>query len=519
MPTQTKSEIKTSVVDISPNAAKLIESLRHVGYDNYAAVMDLVDNSLDAGATTCHIWWKQEKGQPMILIGDNGMGMDESTLNQAMRLGSLADKNPETDLGRFGMGLTTATLSLCRRVTILTKPEAGELLKGTTDIDDMVAENRFKMEIGGITSEDISLFNEITGNGKCGTVVQLHKVDRLTNTNLSVAADILRKKIGRVFRIFLQNKRAVLINGKGAEVFDPLNPVAGEASKIILDESLPFKVDGNGESREELVRIKVAFLPDVSQEMARDLNINPISQGFYVLRNLREIVDGASLDIFIKNPALNRFRAEIQVSGRMDEAIQIDFAKSKVNLRQSLADKISALVTPHISYIRKNYRKDVAKSNIERVQHSESEQEISKKAKILDLPPKPRLPQPEKSTPESKKAGRRKPEQNDKPVSPDGTSRLRKVCRFEEVDFGSQGQLYETYPDGATIVVQLNTAHPFYERIIEPYAQDPSLRNAIDFLLFSMASAEMKHSTDQEKLELMTGYKTTVSSNLRSLCS
>lgn len=518
MSTQTKLEIKTSIVDISPNAAKLIESLRHVGYDNYAAVMDIVDNSLDAGATTCHIWWKKEKGQPMILIGDNGTGMDESTLNQAMRLGSLADKNPETDLGRFGMGLTTATLSLCRRVTILTKTEAGELLKGTTDIDEMIAENKFKMEIGGITSEDISLFNEITGNGKCGTVVQLHKVDRLTNTNLSVAADILRKKIGRVFRIFLQNKRAILINGKVAEVFDPLNPVSGESSKIILDESFPFNVDGSGDSREELVRLKVAFLPDVSPEMARDLNINTNGQGFYVLRNLREIVDGYSLDIFTKHPSLNRFRAEIQVSGRLDEAIQIDFAKSKVNLRQSLADKISALVTPHITHIRKNYRKDVAKSNIERVQHTESEQEISKKAKILELPPKPRLSQPEKPTPESK-PGRKKHEQSDKPVPQDGTSRLRRVCRFEEVDFGSQGQLYETYPDGATIVVQLNTAHPFYERIIEPYTQDTSLRNAIDFLLFSLASAEMKHSTDQEKVELMTGYKTTVSSNLRSLCS
>lgn len=517
MPTQTKSEVKTSVVDISPNAAKLIESLRHVGYDNYSAVMDLIDNSLDAGATICNIWWKQEKGQPTILLGDNGSGMDEPTLNQAMRLGSLAEKNPETDLGRFGMGLTTATLSLCRKVTILTKTETGELLKGATDIDEMVAENRFKMETGGITDEDIALFNQTTGNSNCGTVVQLLKVDRLTNTNLSVAADILRKKIGRVFRIFLQNKRSIIVNSKKAEACDPLNPVPGGASKIILDESFPFKIEGEGEPREELVRLKVAFLPDVSQEMTRDLNINPISQGFYVLRNLREIVDGSSLDIFVKNPALNRFRAEIQVSGKMDEAIQIDFAKSKVNLRQSLADKISALVTPHISYIRKNYRKDVAKSNIERVQHAESEQEISKKAKILELPPKPR--QPEKPVTETKKPARKKNGHDEKPATPEGTSRLRRVCRFEEVDFGSQGQLYETYPDGATIVVQLNTAHPFYERIIEPYAQDPSLRNAIDFLLFSMASAEMKHSSDQEKMELMTGYKTTVSSNLRSLCS
>src|SRR5437773_1157459 len=157
MQTMIKEESRPTVVDIPPNAAKLIESLRHVGYDNYSAVMDLIDNSLDAGATTVNVWWKQEKGQPTIVIADNGCGMDDARLNQALRLGSLAEKNRETDLGRFGMGLTTATLSLCRRVMILTRTESGELLKGITDTDEMVVENRFKMELGGVTPEDQEL--------------------------------------------------------------------------------------------------------------------------------------------------------------------------------------------------------------------------------------------------------------------------------------------------------------------------------------------------------------------------
>ena len=519
MQTLTKSETKSNVVEIPPNAAKLIESLRHVGYDNYSALMDLIDNSLDAGATVCNVWWKQDKGQPTIVIGDNGSGMDEMRLNQAMRLGSLVDKNPETDLGRFGMGLTTATLSLCRGVVILTKTESGELLKGTTDIDEMIAENRFKMVIGGITSDDKELFVQMTKGGNTGTVVQLLKVDRLTNSNLSVASDILRKRVSRVFRIFLENNRSIIVNGKKAEPFDPLNPIHDEPSRIILDETFPYVFGGDDdEDNQEMVRVKVAFLPEVSTEVARDLSINEAGQGFYILRNLREIVDGSSLNIYIKNPALNRFRAEIHVSGKLDEAIQINFAKSRVNLKQSLADKISALVNPHVMYIRKNYLKKSTKSKIDQVQHTESEQEIAKKAKILELPPKPK---PTENPPqENKGAPKQKVEQKNRPTTPDKeTTRLRRICKFEEVDFGSQGQLYEAYPDGATIVIQLNTAHPFYSRIIEPYAQDPNLRNAIDFLLFSLASAEMKHSTDQEQTELMTAYKTTVSGNLRSLCS
>jgi len=506
----------TSVVDIQPNAAKLIDSMRHVGYDNYSAVMDIIDNSLDAGAGTCHVWWKQEKGSPTIIIADTGSGMDADSLNQAMRLGSLGEKNPETDLGRFGMGLTTATLSLCRKVVILTKTETGELLKGATDIDEMIAENKFKMQVGGITEDDRAFFFQMIGDAKSGTVIQLQKVDRLTNANLSVASDILRKKVSRVFRVFLMNNRNIFINGKKAEAVNPLDPIPGQPSRIILDETFLYPLNGKDEEG-EMVRLKLAFLPEVSDEAARDYDFNQAGQGFYVLRNLREIVDASTLGLFTKHPSLNRFRAEVQVSGKMDEAIQIDFAKSRANLVQSLADKINALVKPHINYIRKNHAKDNTRSKIDKVQHGESEQEIAKKAKILELPPRKPEPQGASGAETSTGTKRKAKTEPGTGTAEKEPAKLRRVCRFEEVDFGGQGQLYETYPEGSTIVVQLNTAHPFYARIIEPYAQDPNLRNAIDFLLFSLASAEIKHSIEHE--ELMAAYKTTVSSNLRSLCS
>ena len=214
--------------------------------------------------------------------------MDAACLNQAMRLGSIAEKNPETDLGRFGMGLTTATLSLCRRVTILTRTESGELLKGTTDIDDMIAENAFKMEVGGITQEDKELFEQMTNGSKSGTVVQLLKIDRLSNSNLSIASDILRKHVSRIFRVFLQNNRSIIVNGKKAEASVFLNPVPEEPSRIILDETFPFSQKRDGGEDAVTVRVKVAFLPDVSVEKAKEVGIGAASQGFYLLKNLRE---------------------------------------------------------------------------------------------------------------------------------------------------------------------------------------------------------------------------------------
>jgi DNA mismatch repair ATPase MutL len=83
-----------------PNAAKLMDSLRYLGYDNYSAICDLVDNALDAEAKVIHINISQVGGEPVISIADDGCGMDERILDEALKLGSLTDRNSTSDLGK-----------------------------------------------------------------------------------------------------------------------------------------------------------------------------------------------------------------------------------------------------------------------------------------------------------------------------------------------------------------------------------------------------------------------------------
>lgn len=83
-----------------PNAAKLIASLRHSGYDNYTAIEDLIDNSIDADAKFIRIIAEHEDGVPRILIYDNGTGMDSRTLDEAFKLGSDTPKTSK-QLGKF----------------------------------------------------------------------------------------------------------------------------------------------------------------------------------------------------------------------------------------------------------------------------------------------------------------------------------------------------------------------------------------------------------------------------------
>ncbi len=123
-----------------PRAGAMIESLRGLGYSTATALADIIDNSISAGATTVYIDFTWNGHNSRIAILDNGRGMSDGELEGAMRLG---DKNPLTardahDLGRFGLGLKTASFSQCRRLTVASvKDGAQSCLRW--DLDELAA--------------------------------------------------------------------------------------------------------------------------------------------------------------------------------------------------------------------------------------------------------------------------------------------------------------------------------------------------------------------------------------------
>src|SRR5271170_7359722 len=108
-----------------PNAGRLVESLRYLGYGNYEAIADLLDNSIDADAQHISIRVVQRAGQPLISVADDGTGMTHSILDEAMKLGSLTGRDLNSDLGKFGMGLVTASLSIAKNCHVVTRGSDG----------------------------------------------------------------------------------------------------------------------------------------------------------------------------------------------------------------------------------------------------------------------------------------------------------------------------------------------------------------------------------------------------------
>ena len=204
-----------------PNAAKLISSLRNTGYDSYAAIEDILDNSIDAGARTIKLEIKTQDKEPLITISDDGTGMDYDILDQALKLGSETQKDEVSDLGRYGMGLCTASISLAKKLEVFTKTTKGKAYYSSQDLDDVIKENEFIKDLREMNKKEEGELKKAIG-GESGTVIVLSKIDRLSNSNLSIFSSTISKEIGRIFRKFIESGIVFMVNGNKVLPHDPL---------------------------------------------------------------------------------------------------------------------------------------------------------------------------------------------------------------------------------------------------------------------------------------------------------
>ncbi|HKB67825.1 MAG TPA: ATP-binding protein [Pyrinomonadaceae bacterium] len=504
-------------LDNSPNARKLLDSLRYLGYDNLYAISDLVDNSIDSGARQVKITIEPaSKGDWIIQIGDDGQGMTESVLDQASRLGSDTERNPATDLGRFGMGLVTASLSLGRRLTIITRAPGGPLLTNITDVDHMSEANQFIKEyFGPARDEEIELFEEALGDAPSGTVVRISKADGFKRKYIKAFEPNLAKHLGRVYRMFIRASSEsaggeaagckFYINSAEVEINDPLW-LDHEATEVYSDDTYDLSyLNTEGQEVQDTVQIRLVVLPDHgSRKLNEKAGYNIKRLGFYVLRNNREIAESQLLNLasLSRHPDFFRFRGELFVSGRLDEALGIEFTKRDVKPIQSISDQIDTLIGGNIKSIRARLKKKAIKAETETLDHSSSERLIDSKAALLIKPSPGRTDEP-------------RPEDSQ---TPNGNPTRLGTVKFRSASFGREGPLYAGEQRGRTTFVDWNIDHPFYERFVLANRDNKEALNAVDAMIFSMAAAELK-VFDEDNREFVDTWKAIFSSNLRTLLS
>lgn len=335
-----------------PHASALVESLRAFGYDLATALADLADNSLFHHCRKIRIQFHWAGENSAIATADDGNGMDEPTVINAMRVGSQnpREKRDPGDLGRFGMGLKTASFSQCRRVTVFTRRKGGEDIVRCWDLDHIAKTNEWRL-LRDPTALAAKLAEKLAG-AKHGTVVIWEKLDRLTAgsavENDSDEDAFLRKAelVGRhfavVFHRHMAGKRAVtfLLNGNPIKPWDPF--LSGEAATQRLPtEKLGFQ--GQTVEVEPFVLPHLSKLDDATYRDADGLRGWNAHQGFYVYRNSRLLVPGDWLGIknWRQDEHYKLARIRVDLPNALDHEWEIDVTKSRARppekLRRELA--------------------------------------------------------------------------------------------------------------------------------------------------------------------------------------
>ena len=360
-------------ISLLPSARRLVTSLRDLGYSFPQAVADLVDNSVAAAATSIDIDLVFEGPDSWLRIIDNGSGMTRSEATEAMRYGAHQAYEDES-LGKFGLGLKTASLSQCRRLSIASRRSEGSprIEARLLDLDDVVEQDSWKILAPKAKQVDNRLREPLRSG--LGTVVLWEKVDRLLGNKiqwgqhaeraLDALADDLRDHLGVVFHRFIEgaiDDRAPVEISVNGEACLPWDPFALTESST---EPLPaYDFDVETEGGFGLVRFQPYVLPPrghFSSEGAFDRAAGPArwnaQQGLYIYRSNRMVQSGGWCRLRVRDEHLKLARASLDFFPELDAAFEINVAKTRVKLPRSLRPDLAEPVDELARAAQSRYR-------------------------------------------------------------------------------------------------------------------------------------------------------------------
>ena len=375
-------------ISVIPKASRLIENLTHIGYSFEVAIADLIDNSIQADASHIYldILSRDHGEEPCLIICDNGKGMNFDELKNAMTFGSEKDYT-EKNLGKFGLGLKTASLSQARVLTVFSKPRSGSNTKSRINILEwdmtyIYTDNKWQVlnpSFDNLDSWKKDIFNryELELNDG-GTVIiwsdmqefipNLYSKDKsIRDRFFSSTIDKIKKHIGIVFHRFIQGsvpekkKVNIFFDNNKIEGIDPFckneKSLQQLYKKFVLVEYLE-----NREKRKSKVIFSPYILPREDQFSSREEYVKGASwstwlstQGFYFYRNNRLLKYGDWSGIGTKDRKNILLRVAVDFNDKLDKAFQINISKEKASIPQSMKSELTLSLKEWIEKARKRW--------------------------------------------------------------------------------------------------------------------------------------------------------------------
>lgn len=315
-----------------PVATSMMENFRSIGYSLPSAIADIVDNSITAEAKKIWIDFTWKGVDSIITILDDGCGMGKKDLLKAMRPGSknpTEERDPD-DLGRFGLGMKTASLSQCRHFTVASKAENDKLNYRGWNLELIELTDEWRLSTYLSSDSLLDTLHALT----TGTCVIWEQLDRLVSgTNEENQEDLdhfmkaameAKNHLAMVFHRFIESGKIKLIfNGREIEAWDPYLKGEG-ATQPLTEEKF---MDGQ-------IIVKPYVLPHHSKlseetfDNGRGMYGWNAHQGFYIYRNQRLLVAGDWLGMVKKEEHYKLCRIMVDIPNSIDSEWQIDIKKS-----------------------------------------------------------------------------------------------------------------------------------------------------------------------------------------------
>jgi hypothetical protein len=323
-------------INLPPLAEALMESMRDVGYTIEAAMADLIDNCISAKAREIDIHFSSHES-PYVAVVDDGEGMSPDDLTRAMCPGSRSprEEREATDLGRFGLGMKTASLSQCRRLTVISRQD-GVTSGREWDLDYLNQVKDWKLKV--LAAADIQSLPAIDQLPERGTMILWRVLDRLEGIHgtggLETGMDAVMARVQHhlelVFHRFLSGepglqKVRIRINGHPLMGADPFG-LQFPATQLLNREVVNL-------AGAEIV-IQPYVLPHHSKISADAYNAlggedgHLRSQGFYIYRNRRLIISGTWFRLVRQSELTKLARVQVDIPNTLDHLWTLDVKKS-----------------------------------------------------------------------------------------------------------------------------------------------------------------------------------------------
>lgn len=529
---------------LTPDASRVMDGLRDTGYTFYTAVADVLDNSIAANATKVRVELQMDVNHKLNLyIADNGIGMDAEGLENAMTYGSRVREDKHS-LGKFGLGLKTASTAFCRSLSLLSKTTTSDYAKVTWDLDHVAEVNEWELLDGELLDEEIDLLEDVTEGGS-GTLVIWDKVDRLLKKdykNYQMAFNNLVSNLAfhlsMVFQRFLDPNYTsarnveIILNGKTLSAWDPFcksemrrledgsidksgTVLVGKTKYDLTDELSDDVISSCNVEAWVLPRKEFFTSPDAYSEA----RVKNTMEGFYVYRENRLIYHGDWLDIYTPDPHFSLLRVDLSFDSTFDDFFKVDIKKSTVTLNEELSHEFENFLKAPRKLAEDRYRKgQISKSTqTSKETHAPSNGVIDEAAPTLPGQTPNVTPIPGTDTVEVTPT-------DGTPKFVTGTIKIvvsqdKSQTRVIPVPSIDGNMLWEpTVNEEGKHAVSINMGHAYYQKIYAQNKENPNLIIGMDSLLWALAEAEMRICNDETK-ETFEELRNEVSRCLKKLLS